>query len=209
VSPKQKINKKPMPLEKLKAKIEVTDAEFDQVFTKKIQKFAAVHFTPVAVAKAAAEYLTEKKGQKILDIGSGAGKFCLVAAALTEGYFTGIEQRRSLFLLSKRIAKRFKVENVQFLHGNITDISLANYDGFYFYNAFFENVSQTESLSPEFELSIELYRKYSFFVRNQLDSLAIGTKIVTYFSFLKELPESFELEKTDFDGNLKFWKKTS
>jgi SAM-dependent methyltransferase len=196
-----------MSLEKLKTGIEISDAEFDQVFTKKLQKFAAVHFTPVEVAKVAARYLTEKPNQKILDIGSGAGKFCLVAAVFANGYFVGIEQRRTLFLLSKRIAKRFQIENVQFLHGNITEISLADYDGFYFYNAFFENVSQSETISDEFELSIDLYRKYSFYVRNQLNLMPIGTRIVTYFSFCKEIPESYEVKFSEFDENLKVWEK--
>jgi Methyltransferase domain len=196
-----------MPIDKMKSGIEISDAEFDQVFTKKIQKFATVHFTPIKVAKVAAAYLTEKKHQKILDIGAGAGKFCLVGAAVGDGLFVGVEQRRGLFLLSKRIAKRFQLENVQFLHKNIIDISLADYDGFYFYNAFFENVSQSESISDEFEMSIERYRKYSFYVRNQLDLMPIGTKLVTYFSFLKEIPASYEIQKEDFEGNLKMWSK--
>lgn len=36
----------------------------------------------------------------------------------------------------------------------------------------------------------------------------VGTKIVTYYSFLKEIPESYSLQLSAFNEKLKVWKKT-
>lgn len=81
--------------------IEITDEEFNRIYPPKISKLAEKHFTPLAIAKAASEFLVTKPRARVLDIGSGAGKFCMVGATHTQGHFTGIEQRSGLVELSK------------------------------------------------------------------------------------------------------------
>ncbi|MBK9736331.1 MAG: hypothetical protein IPO92_15780 [Saprospiraceae bacterium] len=53
-------------------------------------------FTPVDVSILAARYLATNEDSKILDIGSGAGKFCLIGSACSEGTFTGVEQTKEI-----------------------------------------------------------------------------------------------------------------
>lgn len=192
----------------IKADIEVDDAEFDLVFPKKVRNVSAIHFTPVEVAKQAARYLSTKKGSKILDIGAGSGKFCMIGSACAEeDYFIGVEQRKALCTVAERISKKYKLPNVKFIHSNITEVSFKDFDGFYFFNSFYENVTLLGQIDNTIEGSRELYEKYSNYVRDQLDTMPIGTRLVTYFSFLKEVPDSYALNMTTFDCKLKMWEK--
>ena len=56
------------------------DLHFNQLFPKNIQAKAARHWTPLEVAKTAADFLAPHNDVHVLDIGSGIGKFCLAAA---------------------------------------------------------------------------------------------------------------------------------
>lgn len=76
-----------MIFEKLKLNIDVKDSTFNELYPNHIKELANRHWTPIAVARMAAEYLAEEANSKILDIGAGAGKFCLVGAAATNGMF--------------------------------------------------------------------------------------------------------------------------
>lgn len=90
----------------LRSGIHIDDSRFNELYPAHIKNLAARHWTPVDVAEMAARYLVEKSGDRILDIGSGAGKFCLVGAACTRGMFYGVEQRESLVELSSALAKK-------------------------------------------------------------------------------------------------------
>ena len=74
----------------------IEDEKFDQIYPARIRKLSALQWTPVRVAAEAAKLLATVPGTRVLDIGCGPGKFCLIAAALTDGHFTGIEQRLDL-----------------------------------------------------------------------------------------------------------------
>ncbi|MGH2664665.1 methyltransferase domain-containing protein [Flavobacterium sp.] len=196
-----------MIFENLKQNKSIEDSEFNELYPIRVKKLSARHWTPVEVAKKAANFLVDESNKKILDIGSGAGKFCLVGAASTNGSFYGVEQRESLIKLSKRIAKKHKVDNVEFIHSNITEISFSNYDAFYFYNSFQENIDTSCPIDRLIAPSEELYKLYTSYLRDQLDTTPIGTKLVTYWSSWSEIPESFNLEFLDYNGILSFWKK--
>ena len=68
--------------------ISIEDDEFDEIYPEEIRPMAFTHFTPVEMAIKAAKYLVQKSGTKVLDIGSGAGKFCMIGSACTDGHFT-------------------------------------------------------------------------------------------------------------------------
>lgn len=65
---------------------EIEDREFDMMFPKQIQADSEFHFTPIKIAKLAATYLADHQETKILDIGSGAGKFCMIGSACTDAF---------------------------------------------------------------------------------------------------------------------------
>ena len=65
------------------------DAEFDWLYPKHFQLLSLKHFTPLFIARKAAEFLS-LPNTSVLDIGIGAGKFCLTAGYhLSETFFYG------------------------------------------------------------------------------------------------------------------------
>lgn len=191
----------------LQLNIDVEDPLFNTLYPLRIKKLSDCHWTSVEVAKLAADFLVDKPNCKVLDIGSGVGKFCLVGAASTKGYFYGVEQRKGLVKLSHRIAKKHHINNVEFIHSNIMQISFSDYDAFYFYNSFYENIVRFLAIDTTIPLEEKLYFTYSEYVENQLKKTPIGTRLVTYCSEWLEISEGFDLEFTAFDGKLNFWEK--
>lgn len=61
---------------KLRNKVAVFDEEFDTIFPEDVREHSNRHFTSVFIAQQALAFLTEEGAKKILDIGSGTGKFC-------------------------------------------------------------------------------------------------------------------------------------
>jgi hypothetical protein len=135
------------------------------------------------------------------------GKFCMVASVQTPARFIGVEFRKSLYLLATKIAARYQLPNVEFIHSNINKIDFRKFDAFYFYNSFYENMHRTSKINDEVKTNQDLYHQYSAYVKDQLDQMPKGTRVVTYFSYMKEIPESYKIMKVDFDGKLKMLKK--
>jgi Methyltransferase domain len=196
-----------MIFQKIRLNIEIKDSEFDVIYSKKIKKVSDIHFSPIDVCKIAANFLVDKDGKRILDVGAGAGKFCMIGSVCTEGFFTGVEQRTHLHDLAKSISIKYDLSNVAFINSNIMDISFQDFDGFYLFNPFYENINVSGKMDDAVELKRELYDKYSLYVKIQLGLKPIGTKLVTYFSYLTEIPESYKMKFSDFDGKLKMWEK--
>lgn len=191
----------------IKLNRDVEDSTFNKLYPIHINELAGNHWTPVAVARMAAEYLAEKPNTKVLDIGAGVGKFCLVGAAATKGKFIGVEQRASLTRISKKIADKYNIANVEFIHSNINEISFSDYDAFYFFNSFYENIDTLSVIDDTVIADKDLYFTYSDYVKEQLDKTPAGTRLVTYWSKWDEVPGSFNLIATDFNGLLNFWEK--
>ncbi len=195
-------------LNAIKNNQEVNDEDFDLLFPEQMREAAAFHFTPVEIAKVAANFLVEKQGIKVLDIGAGAGKFCLIAAALTKGHFTGIEQRAKLVEVAQDLAKQYKLTNTNFLHGNIASLNFADFNAFYIFNPFMEHRTPNESLDTDLKTDRELYFLYSDFVKGQLERMPSGTRLVTYFSHGDEIPDNYVKVGGNEDAKLRFWLST-
>ena len=120
-----------------------------------------IHFTPVDVSIIAARYLAEVAGTRVLDIGSGAGKFCVIGATCTDGYFIGVEMRLSFSEEASHISNVYDLANVQFVHANITDINLTDYDAFYIFNPCQENISISDRINNEIPINKAFYEEYT------------------------------------------------
>lgn len=186
-----------------------SDQTFDALLPDEISVLAARHWTPADVAKMAAEFLVTQPNTKVLDIGSGVGKFCLIGASITTGIFHGVEQRENLVALSKSLAVNHKIDNVSFEHANITAIDFTNYDAFYFYNPFYENIDETLTIDHHVSKEERLFFEYSDYVKNQFQKLPIGTRLATYFGAWSEIPAGFELVQSAFNDLLQLWIKKS
>jgi SAM-dependent methyltransferase len=196
-----------MIFENIKLNIHVTDHEFNGIYTERMRRLAERHWTPLPVAKQVAEYMVTKPGTHVLDIGSGVGKFCLIGAARTEGHFTGVEQREELVDLSSALAQHYGLRNARFIHANITSVKFSNYDAFYFYNAFHENITDQEQIDDSIIGNERFYNIYSKYVAEQLASLRAGTRLATYWSPQRIVPQQYKLRYTSDSGLVQFWEK--
>ena len=179
-----------------------------QLFPLPIQQLDRIHWSPLNIIYKATEFLAYKKDIKILDIGSGCGKFCLAASyCKPSAVFTGVEQRLSLVEHAQRAKERSGRPNVNFIHGNFTQVDLRRFEGFYFYNSFFENVTGADKIDDTIAYSLELYRYYSRYLFRGLYDMPAGTRIATYCSWNDEIPPAYQLIESHFDGLLKFWMK--
>ncbi len=186
----------------------VSDRVFNSLYPKPIQEVAEKHWTPLAVAEKAAAFLAASPDAKVLDIGSGSGKFCLTAANNHPlSLFYGIEQRAALVALSTELAEKLKLKNVFFICENITNINFESYDSFYFYNSFYENITGTQKIDFSVKYSEELYNYYNRYLFKQLAKKPAGTRLVTYHSFGSEIPSDYEVVHSDYNDFLKFWVK--
>jgi SAM-dependent methyltransferase len=186
----------------------IDDERFDQIYPPQVQELSWRHWTPVSVAVETAQLLVTGPRTRVLDVGCGPGKFCLVAAALTDAHFTGIEQRGDLAAIARRAALKHWLTNVEIIHGNVTDFSFAGYDAFYLFNPFEENLFQRQKIDYSVPLSEALFKKYTHYVATQLGSRPIGTRAVTYAGSAGEIPACYDCEQALFGGDLKLWIKT-
>jgi SAM-dependent methyltransferase len=185
-----------------------SDTSFNQLYPAEIRELAKKHWTPLAVARKAAGFLTTGKNKRILDIGSGSGKFCLAAAFYhPHAFYFGVEQRISLQYKAETARQVLRLDNVKFIHANFTRLDFRDYDHFYFYNSFYENLAGSDRIDNSIVYSGELYNYYTRYLYQQLEQKPAGTKLTTYHSMEDEIPKSYQEVGSEFDNLLKFWKK--
>ena len=186
----------------------ISDIQFHHLYPDSLLPQASMHWTPLQIAKKAAEFLSVGRAPKILDIGSGAGKFCLSAAYYQpKTFFYGIEQRSDLVKSAESAREVLQLQNVYFLHANITSLDLSPYDHFYFFNSFYENLDDNFKIDNQILYSAELYGIYKNYLYKQFEKKPIGTRIATFHSTEDEIPEQFHEVGSSEDNLLKFWVK--
>ena len=184
------------------------DLNFNALYPLPIRSVAEKHWTPIEVAMKAAAFLAVSPEEKVLDIGSGSGKFCLTAAHFHPLInFYGIEQRPDLVNLCNNLKEKLKLTNVSFICDNIINLEFKNYDHFYFYNSFYENIEGTQKIDYNVAYSERLYDAYNRYLYRQLKKKPSGTRLVTYHSFGSEIPKEYEVVQTAYEDYLKFWIK--
>jgi SAM-dependent methyltransferase len=134
----------------------LTDAEFDSVYPPDVRAISRRFWTPLIVAWRAAAKLADLNATRILDVGSGSGKFCVVAAALApHATFVGVEQRPHLVAVARDVATRMETSNAHFFAGDATRARFEDFDAIYFFNPFDENTfDETERIDSTVELSL-------------------------------------------------------
>lgn len=186
-----------------------SDRQFDNLYSKPIQHLSGKHWTPVEVATLASAFLAEQAGSRILDIGSGIGKFCLVGAQQFPGaHFYGVEQRSRLIQFAEQAKRRIGVENATFIHGNFTQLDFTRFDHFYFYNSFYENLVDEEfHIDDSTDHSLSLYEYYTHYLFRILDERPRGTRLATYHSFREIVPPGYRLAENIDHTLLRCWIK--
>jgi SAM-dependent methyltransferase len=188
-----------------------SDEAFDEQLPLGLQIKAPLHFTPLEVARCAAELLAPTPGMAVLDVGAGAGKLCLAAAlAVPTATFVGVELRGHLVQIATRLAARLELQNVRFVHGDALDLDWSQFDSFYLYNPFAEQLSGSAFvLDGSIELDPGNFVQYVAGVRERLASARVGTRVVTYHGFGAPPPPGYDLDRKELvgSGRLELWIK--
>ncbi|HWB27641.1 MAG TPA: methyltransferase domain-containing protein [Chitinophagaceae bacterium] len=185
-----------------------SDESFNRLYPLYIQELARKHWTPLMVAKKAALFLAAENNVRILDIGSGVGKFCLGAAYFKpKAQYYGIEQRKNLVVNANAVKEALAFDNVFFINGNFTQLHFRDYDHFYFYNSFYENLTGTDKIDDGIDYSVELYNYYNRYLYNQLAQRPAGTRLATFHSLEDEVPQGYHIVGSEMNNLLKFWIK--
>ncbi len=184
-----------------------TDTAFDSLYPIYIRNLSEMHWTPLHIARAAGHFLAATPNPRIIDIGAGAGKFCIAAAHFTTATYHGIEQRRNFVQAGNKVIAKLGITNAELLHGNFTDLDLSTYTGIYFYNSFHENIVLEDSLDDKIERSSELYELYTQHLISQLKAMPNGTRLATYWLSVAEIPGCYKLCATFHNDLLKLWIK--
>jgi SAM-dependent methyltransferase len=191
----------------LNASLFSNDAAFDWMYPEHFQLLSLKHWTPLAMARKAAEFIAEP-GARVLDIGSGIGKFCLAAGYhFPETQFYGVEQRHELIYHAEEAKGYTQLSNVNFIYANVTQVNFKEFDHFYFYNSFYENIDPQNQIDDTIEISESLYTFYTQYLFKALDEKPSGTRLVTFHISGKEVPAGFKLAGIAFDGLMKMWIK--
>jgi SAM-dependent methyltransferase len=187
------------------------DAAFDQFIPESMRAHSCHHWTPLAVALRAAEWFSEHRVRTVVDIGSGAGKFCVGAALAGYCHFTGLEQRERLVAGARLLARTFSVESrVHFIHGVLGVARLPVADAYYLYNPFLENrMYREDHIDEDVELSEERQARDVLLLRELLSAARPGTYVLTYNGIDAKLPASYRLVCSDRElpNALCLWRK--
>jgi SAM-dependent methyltransferase len=187
------------------------DDAFDRLFPVDVRSKSARHWTPISVARTAACRLVHHGASRVLDAGSGPGKFCTIAAGANPAVsFVGIEQRVGLVSVAREVAKRLGVINARFMLGDALARPWTKFDGFYFFNPFTENLWSAQDVfdartgGPRRRFRTEALR-----VAQHLRQARRGSVVVTYHGLGGPIPSSYELkhEETCGTGHLRTWVK--
>jgi len=186
-----------------------SNVAFDSLYPERIQQLSKRHWTPLGVAKKAAQFLAVNPGDKILDIGSGVGKFCLVGAFFYPGqHFFGIEQRGELVNQAEAVQAFTGLQNVTFLHGDFTRLDVTGFDHFYFYNSFYEHLVESEDrIDDTVDYSEGQYNFNAGYLYTALASKPVGTRVVTFHGLLDEMPPGYQQVYSSMGMLLRGWIK--
>jgi hypothetical protein len=168
------------------------DARFDRLFGERLMPLSSLHFTPVAVAARAARWVTEDGADRVADLGAGAGKFCLVGAAVTGANFIGLEAREGLVRVARDAARRLGLATAHFVQADVLTAPLHRYDAFYVCNPFAEGEAEPDEwLDPVLPVSDK--RTAATALAARLAELPVGTRVAIHCGLGAPMARGFEL----------------
>jgi SAM-dependent methyltransferase len=187
------------------------DDAFDRFLPKELREVSGKYWTSLPVVRRAAGWLREARVRTVVDIGSGAGKFCVAGALLARCRFIGLEQRASLVASARELAEVFEVDDrVTFVHGDCGPTTTPVGDAYYLFNPFGNySFDSARFAEPDIVFSEETYSADIAAVTTLLSRAPGGTLVITYNGLGGKLPSSYEQIDIGLGlpGTLRLWKK--
>jgi cyclopropane fatty-acyl-phospholipid synthase-like methyltransferase len=169
----------------------VADPMFDLVFPSEQRLRSWVHWTPIEIATRACQLLAWKPEARVLDVGSGVGKLCLVGALTTDARWFGVEHDGAMVEAARIAAATLGVEDrTRFFHGDAMALEWSSFDAFYLFNPFAERfmAARHDDVSAR-----DAYLASVDAVQRRLATTKLGSRVVTYYGFGGALPPGFRL----------------
>lgn len=175
----------------LRSQLVVSDVAFDRLFPMSERFRSRFHWTPLAIAQRACHLLAPSPGRRVLDVGSGVGKLCLVGAITRHAQWVGVERDRGRVEIARQVAQRLGVEHdVEFLEGDATAVDWSAFDSIYLFNPFADHlVDRNVDVMSRRERYVRLVER----AQKRLIETRPGTRVVTYHGIGGDVPAGFEL----------------
>ncbi len=195
----------------LRGREAAADDVFESIYPAAFRESSQCFWTPVSVALRAAEWLVRGPETRVLDVGSGVGKMCIVGALSTGATFVGVERRPHFVAAAIRAAERLEARSARFVVGAFEDQDVTAYDGVYLFNPFEENLwGPSDWLDDTVDLSEARFRDDVDRAIAWLSRARPKTRVVTYHGFGGTFPPDYRLEEREWcrGGFLDAWVKT-
>lgn len=189
----------------------VPDSYFDRIFPLEANKASQTHWTPIEVIKEIVNLISPSSQARILDIGSGCGKFCLAGALLRPDlHFTGVELRKELSDISQNLADQLELTNAHFINSDAMEINWKGFDILYFFNPFWEDhLFIDQKIDSKVPIKREEFDPFIKEVSQRLEKLRKGTQVITYHGFGGKFPPSYDCLQFETCGTdqIELWQK--
>lgn len=124
----------------------------------------------------------------MLDVGSGAGKLCLVGSLTTTGVFTGIEKDADLVKVARQIVRQHGIQRVHYVEGDALAADWTAFDAIYLFNPFANDVGVVGERLTNRPVSEEDFLRLVRKTEEKLATLRSGTRVITYHGFGGTMP---------------------
>ncbi len=195
-------------LDDVRAGAYVDDESFDRIYPAAVRACSRRHWTPLRAIVRALEMVGADEETRVVDVGSGAGKFCLVGALVSKATFVGLEQREGLVDVAQAVAREYGVERATYVHAEAEKVDWSGFDACYFYNPFGEfDLALEERIALDARFTPERHRHLLRAVRARLYLAPAGTRVVTYHGLGTRMPPGYRCIEVDEHrgGALECW----
>lgn len=156
------------------------------------------------------DWLGTDPGIRLLDVGSGCGKFCLILAASGPGRVTGVEQRANLHEQAQTAAELLGLRNTSFVCGRMEDLDWRAFNTFYFFNPFYERIAHRKGMDDRTPPHAGLFFDMVKTAREKLAEAKPGSRVITYHGMGGRLTPDWQLIRTEeiHTDELQLWVKS-
>lgn len=187
------------------------DAFFDQELPPELRELSETHWTPACVVSVGARWLVELGVTRVLDVGSGVGKFCTLASLETPLTCVGVEQRPALLEAARLVALRLSAKRCRFMLGGLEVLDSVPAGALYFYNPFAENIAASSiGIDETVELTPKRFLREVRGIEAHLRRAPVGQVVLTFHGFGGRIPLSYRQLRSQPAGSdfLRLFQKT-